>query len=120
MTTPKTRSSSFLHRSFSLLSSFAAFTLALALAIPVHAADARPIRQKVAPTYPELARRMRISGLVHVSATVAPDGSVLAAKTVSGNPMLSPAAESAVLRWKFAPAESQSTVEVDINFAPIQ
>lgn len=80
-------------------------------------ADERPIRQRVAPTYPELAKRMRVSGVVKVSATVAPDGTVSATKTISGNHMLAGAAEDAVHKWKFAPASDESTVEVDVSFS---
>jgi TonB family protein len=101
----------------------AVFSMALAIATPLRASDdhsERAIRQRVAPTYPELAKRMRVSGVVRVSATVAPDGSVSATKTVSGNHMLSGAAEEAVHKWKFVPASDESTVEVDINFALAQ
>jgi TonB family protein len=94
--------------------------LALTATLPLHAADDRPIKQKVAPAYPELAKRMRVSGLVKIAATVLPDGSVSATKTVSGNHMLSGAAEDAVHKWKFAPASDQSTVEVDVNFTLAQ
>jgi TonB family protein len=98
----------------------AAIGLAMTLTLPIHASDDRPIKQKVAPTYPELAKRMRISGVVKVSATVAPDGSVTATKTLAGNHMLSGAAEDAVHKWKFVAAPSESTVEVDVGFALAQ
>jgi outer membrane biosynthesis protein TonB len=41
---------------------------------------------------------------------------VTAVKTVTGNSMLSRAAEDAVSKWKFASAAEESTVEIDINF----
>ena len=93
----------------------------MTVVLPLHAADSdRAIKQRVAPVYPELARRMRIGGVVRIAATVAPDGSVSATKTVSGNHMLSGAAEDAVHKWKFVTAPGESTVEVDINFALAQ
>jgi len=107
-------------RVFSAFLQLAVVALAINTALPLHAADDRPVKQKIAPTYPELAKRMKVSGVVKVSATVAPDGSVSATKTVSGNHMLSGAAEEAVHRWKFVPASEASTVEVDINFALAQ
>jgi TonB family protein len=67
--------------------------------------------------YPELAKRMRIEGAVKVEATVSSEGKVTAVKTLSGNRMLSPAAEEAVSRWRFVPADAPSTVDVDVNFA---
>jgi len=87
----------------------------LLLAVPGHA-DERRVEKRVAPVYPELAKRMRISGVVHVEATVAADGSVTAAKATTGNKMLTPAAEDAVKRWKFVPADNASTVGIDVNF----
>ncbi len=88
--------------------------------LPARAWDDRPIKVRVAPTYPELAKRMHISGTVRVSVTVAPDGTVSAAKTISGNHMLAGAAEDAVHKWKFVPAAEESTVEVNINFGLAQ
>jgi TonB family protein len=87
----------------------------LLLVLPAHA-DERRVEKRVPPIYPEIARRMRISGVVHVEATVAADGSVTAVKATTGNKMLSPAAEDAVKRWKFVPGDGQSTVGIDVNF----
>ena len=84
-------------------------------ALPAHA-DERRVEKRVPPVYPELAKRMGITGIVHIEATVAPDGSVTSVKTTSGNKMLSPAAEDAVKRWKFVPGDSQSTIGIDVNF----
>jgi TonB family protein len=92
--------------------------------LPLRAADDRPsdrpVRQRVTPQYPELAKRMHVSGVVRISATVAPDGTVTATRTVSGNHMLATAAEDAIHKWKFVVAADESVVEVDINFAPAQ
>lgn len=91
--------------------------IAMAVSLPLHAADSeRPVKSRVAPVYPEIAKRMHISGEVKIVATVAPDGSVSATKAVSGNKMLSGAAEEAVHKWKFVAAAEESTVEVNINF----
>ena len=99
----------------------AVIATAMTVALPLHAADGdRAIKQRVSPVYPELAKRMHVAGVVRVAATVAPDGSVSATKTVSGNHMLAGAAEDAVHKWKFVSAPEESTVEVDINFAAAQ
>ena len=95
--------------------------IAMAVSLPLHAADSeRPVKSRVAPVYPEIAKRMHISGSVTIAATVAPDGSVSATKAVSGNKMLSGAAEEAVHKWKFVPASDESTIEVEVNFALAQ
>jgi TonB family protein len=91
--------------------------LGLVLALPARAADERAVKSKVAPTYPEIAKRMRIGGMVQVEATVDADGKVIDAKAVNGNRVLEPAAEDAVRKWKFEPGPGPSKVTVEINFA---
>jgi TonB family protein len=90
--------------------------LVLAVTLPVRAADQRAVKSRVSPSYPEIAKRLNISGVVVVEATVDPAGKVTDVKTVTGNRMLSPAAEDAVKRWKFEPGTAVDTVDVDINF----
>jgi TonB family protein len=80
------------------------------------AAEERAVKTRVAPVYPELAKRMRISGMVRLEVTVDADGKVLDVKPVSGNHALSVAAEDAVRKWKFVPAAGPSTVDVELNF----
>jgi len=92
-----------------------AFALAVGCAMPA-AAAARKIERRVAPVYPELARRMHIGGTVRVAATIAANGSVTKAKAIHGNKLLEPAAESAIRRWKFAPGHGPSTENIDIDF----
>jgi TonB family protein len=94
--------------------------LVVAMVSPARAADDRAIKSRVAPVYPEIAKRMKISGAVKVEATVDPDGKVTEAKAVSGNRMLSPAAEEAVRRWKFVPGSGEAMVAVEVNFTLAQ
>jgi len=90
--------------------------LALAFAMPSRAEE-RAIKQRVPPTYPEIAKRMRIEGVVKMSVTVDAEGRVLDVKTVSGNHTLAAAAEDAVRRWKFEAGTGVTTTEVSMNFA---
>ena len=92
-----------------------ASALLLCTAVPALAAP-RAVEKRVAPEYPVLALRMRISGVVTVIVTVAADGRVTAAKAEHGNSLLVPAAVAAVRRWKFAPAAAASTETVDVTF----
>jgi len=79
-------------------------------------AEERKIQKRVPPVYPELARRMHIGGIVRISATVAPDGTVKDVKTITGNRLLSRAAEDAVKQWRFVAEASESTVTIDVSF----
>ena len=51
-------------------------------------ANSRRVVHRVAPVYPDLARRMSITGAVKIIATVAPNGSVRSSEPVGGNPVL--------------------------------
>jgi TonB family protein len=74
----------------------------------------------VQPEYPELARKMNITGTVKVQIVVLPNGSVKEAKVVGGHPVLASAALEAVKKWRFEPASSESTGVVDFKFEPHQ
>ena len=78
----------------------------------------RKVKSKVSPTYPELARRMSISGVVKVQVTVAPNGSVKSTKVVGGHPLLVNAAVDAVKKWRFDAASEETTGVVEFKFDP--
>lgn len=94
----------------------AALALLAVLALPGRAEE-RAVKSRIPPVYPEIAKRMKISGVVKVQATVDAEGKVLDAKTVSGNHVLGAAAEDAVRKWKFESGSGTATVTLDINFA---
>ena len=78
--------------------------------------QARNVVRKVAPVYPDLAKRTHISGVVKLRATIAPDGSVKLIEPVGGNPVLIKAAKDAVTKWKYAPAHSETRELVELRF----
>jgi TonB family protein len=73
---------------------------------------------KIKPAYPELAKRMKVSGTVKIEVSVTPDGEVKDSKVIGGNPVLIGAAETAVKRWKFEPASKTSTEVITFRFNP--
>jgi TonB family protein len=76
----------------------------------------RRIVRKTLPTYPEIAKKMNLSGTVRVVAVVAPDGEVKSVEPLGGSPVLLKAAEDAVTKWKFAAGpESKEIVELHFN-----
>jgi len=76
----------------------------------------RKIVNRVTPLYPELARRMQISGTVKVEATVAPNGKVKSTKVIGGSPVLTQAALNAIEVWKWAPTSSESKELIELSF----
>lgn len=81
--------------------------------------DLRPISMPQ-PRYPAAALRARQSGQVQVEFTVAPDGSVSAARVVSAQPdrVFDREAVAAVRRWRFQPVDSPVTTRRTIAFNP--
>jgi TonB family protein len=80
----------------------------------------RRAKTKVQPAYPDLARKMNITGTVKLEVTVAPNGTVKDAKVVGGHPVLASAALEAIKKWRFEPATMESSGVVDFKFEPHQ
>jgi TonB family protein len=76
----------------------------------------RRAKTKVQPTYPELAHKMNISGIVKIEVTVAPNGTVKEARVVGGHPVLAQSALDAAKRWRFEAASAESTGIIDFKF----
>ena len=85
------------------------------------AADSR-IVYKIAPEYPDIARKGHIEGPVSVRIFVNTEGAVEKMTPLKGNPFLLIAAMNAVQRWRYrpyvlngAPVEFQSVVTVKFS-----
>ena len=78
----------------------------------------RKVKNKVNPVYPDVARRMGITGTVRVAVIVAPNGNLKSAKVVGGHPLLASAAVDALKKWKFEPASEESSGVVEFKFQP--
>ena len=76
----------------------------------------RKVSARVAPAYPELARKMHIHGVVRIEAIVRPNGTVKSTRVLGGNPVLVEAAQDAARKWKFEPAPSETTEIVQLAF----
>jgi TonB family protein len=83
------------------------------------ASDTRKVIRKTSPTYPEIAKRMHLSGTVRVTAIVASDGTVKKVEPMGGSPVLIEASKEAVLNWKYAPASSETKEVVELHFASL-
>ena len=78
----------------------------------------RRAKSRVQPFYPELARKMSISGTVKIEVTVAPNGTVKEARVVGGHPVLANSALEAAKKWRFEPAPAESTGVIEFKFEP--
>jgi TonB family protein len=76
----------------------------------------RKAKSKVSPVYPEIARRMNVSGKVKIEVIITPDGHVRSTRVVGGHPLLVQACQDAVKEWKFFPAPEETTQIVEFDF----
>jgi len=70
------------------------------------------------PEYPGPLKQARIGGLVRLRAWVLPNGTVSSVDVLGGNPILAESAVTAVKKWKYAPAPSQTAEEIVLHFNP--
>jgi TonB family protein len=78
--------------------------------------SAREVKSRIAPTYPEIARRMQISGKVRLEVVIAPDGRVKEVHPLGGHPVLLDAATNAVKGWRFSSGSGEAKQVVEIDF----
>ena len=85
---------------------------------PAQAELTRKVHTKVAPAYPELARRINLRGTVKLLVVVLPNGNVKDTKVMGGNPILVNAAIDALKKWKFEPSPDETTGTIEFKFEP--
>ena len=88
------------------------------MATTCRAQEQREVLDKPTPVYPEIARRMNLTGTVKIRATIGPDGRVKRVDVIGGHPLLTDAAVDAVKRWKYAPGKAETEVELEFHFHP--
>jgi TonB family protein len=76
----------------------------------------RKVKSKSSPSYPELARRMNVSGKVKIEVIITPDGRVRSTRVVGGHPLLVQSCQDAVKDWKFFSAPEETTQIVEFDF----
>lgn len=105
---------------YSLLSLFLLTTMIGNFPVPyVHAQESdRKVKSKVNPEYPEIARKMGLTGTVKLQLLVAPSGIVKDTKVIGGHPILVNAAVDAVKKWRFESAAEETTKTVEFKFEP--
>ncbi len=79
----------------------------------------RRVKNKVSPIYPEIARKLGLTGAVRLEVTVAPNGTVKDTKVIGGNPILVNAAIDAMKRWKFESGNGETVGVVEFKFESV-
>jgi TonB family protein len=78
--------------------------------------EERKVVSRVAPFCPEVAKRMKVGGVVKLEVVVRANGRVKSAKVLGGSPVLIQAATTAVEKWKFEVAPQETTELVQVVF----
>jgi len=78
----------------------------------------RKVINRIAPVYPEIAKRLHVSGVVKLEVVIRPNGSVKSAKAVGGNPVLIQSATDAIRKWKFEAGPDETTDVIQLTFDP--
>jgi TonB family protein len=99
-----------------LLAAILSLTLAgVATSQSVSTSDQRKVTKRMAPAYPELAKRMGVSGAVKLEVSVTASGKVKDVRVVGGHPVLANSAMQMVHGWQFEPG-AESTEQITVNF----
>ena len=81
-------------------------------------ANVRKVIIRVAPTYPAVARTMKLSGTVKLEVLVQASGNVKSVQVKGGSPVLAQSAQNAVRVWKWEKADHDTTEQVECYFSP--
>ena len=82
------------------------------------AQNSRKVLSNPEPPYPEVARRLRLSGVVKVQVTITADGKIKDAKIMGGHPIFVNSVEQTLKDWKYAPAATETTTQLEFTFHP--
>ena len=95
--------------------------LAMALlltAVNLSAQETRKVVSNPVPRYPDLAKNLRLSGVVKVQIIIAPDGKITSTKILGGHPLFVTSVEETLKNWKYAPAATETTTVLEFRFNP--
>jgi len=76
----------------------------------------RKVKSRVTPIYPDLARRMNVSGKVKIEVVIAPDGRIKSTRVIGGHPLLTQSCQDALRDWKFMPGPEETTQLIEFEF----
>lgn len=89
--------------------------IALTVAVSFAQQGRKPISSP-APEYPDIARKMNLTGVVKIEVLIGTDGEIKATNVVGGHPILVDAAEKALKKWKYPPASSETKALLEFKF----
>ena len=70
------------------------------------------------PAYPDLARKLNLTGVVKVEVVIGADGRVKRTRVIGGHPVLATEAEKAAQQSEFEPGPKETTEVIEFKFTP--
>jgi TonB family protein len=92
--------------------------LLLLAAVNLRGQEGRKAISNPTPPYPDIARKMHLSGVVKVQIVIGTDGKIKETKVIGGHPLLVSAVEDTLKNWKYAPASAETAALLEFNFHP--
>jgi TonB family protein len=80
------------------------------------AQQARKPISSPAPEFPDIAKKMKLTGVVKIEVLIGADGEIKASNVVGGHPILADAAQKALKKWKYAPGNSETKALLEFKF----
>ena len=78
----------------------------------------RKLIYKVDPYYPTDLKRLFIGGVVRLKIVVSAKGTVETITPLGGNPAFVENSVAAVKKWKYAPADNSTELQINLDFDP--
>lgn len=77
----------------------------------------RKVTKRANAVYPEIAKKMGVSGAVRLELQVSSNGKVKSVNVLGGHPLLADAAVQAAKTWQYEAATQETTEQVIISFS---
>jgi TonB family protein len=76
----------------------------------------RQAKRLMTPQYPQLAKKLNLSGTVRIEVTIAQDGTVKHTRVLGGHPLLAASAEEAAQKSTFEPGPKETIETIEFKF----
>ena len=76
----------------------------------------RKVRVIGKPQYPELAKKLNLTGVVKIEVTIGADGRVKRTHVIGGHPVLASEAEKAAMQSEFEPGPKETSEIIEFKF----
>jgi TonB family protein len=76
----------------------------------------RQVKHLVAPQFPDLAKKLNLTGTVRIEVTIGQDGIVKHSRILGGHPVLAAEAERAAEKSTFEPGPKETTEVIEFKF----